>query len=181
MNDVRLIRGKLGTVGHHDGRSCVRMKKGDRGATLYGRAMKIATTIFVQRSPFFLGLDDNVLQLGDAVCAKLEILADNGSRLLAERRLLHSDLTDGLSEFVISLSISEAKKLEYRVQTTGQVALWMADHVCVGTSPAIRPRPFPKGCHERNWENERELLDGYLRNISGLIHVGANYGQERRY
>jgi FkbM family methyltransferase len=31
------------------------------------------------------------------------------------------------------------------------------------------------------WLNEVEFLDGYLRNVPGLIHVGANHGQEREF
>jgi FkbM family methyltransferase len=39
----------------------------------------------------------------------------------------------------------------------------------------------PLNAETREWLNEREFLDGYLRNVTGLIHIGANYGQERRY
>jgi FkbM family methyltransferase len=33
----------------------------------------------------------------------------------------------------------------------------------------------------RGWRNEKEFLDGFLRNVSGVIHVGANWGQERQF
>jgi len=33
----------------------------------------------------------------------------------------------------------------------------------------------------KDWFNEVEFLDGHLRNVTGIIHVGANTGQEREF
>ena len=43
------------------------------------------------------------------------------------------------------------------------------------------PRRILRRLFRRKWINEAEFLDGYLRNVSGLIHVGANHGQERDF
>ena len=179
MEDIKLIHGTLGIVENHGGRSCLITQKGQRGAVVFGPYEDRSRDRYIVE--FFVGLADEIAPLGDAVCAKLEILTDSGSRLLAERRVLCSELTSGLTGFAISIDLGEAKKLEYRVETTGQVSLRTADHVRVSKAAGQRRRPFAKASLERSWENERELLDGYLRNISGVIHVGANYGQERRY
>ena len=54
------------------------------------------------------------------------------------------------------------------------------------TITALRDELYkPKGRMARalykRWENEIEFLDGYLRNVTGIIHVGANTGQEREF
>ncbi len=43
------------------------------------------------------------------------------------------------------------------------------------------PRRLLRRMFRREWRNEAEYLDGYLRNVSGIIHVGANHGQERAF
>ena len=43
------------------------------------------------------------------------------------------------------------------------------------------PRRLLQRLFRREWYHEAEFLDGYLRNVSGIIHVGANHGQERDF
>jgi FkbM family methyltransferase len=175
---VQLLHGILGTPQTIDGQTCIVTAKSDYGVIVYGPYEDRAPGRYEVR--YSLGLADDTHPLGDSVCAKIELLTKGGTRMIAEKYLLFSDLKPGLSHHSMTFNLPEPRKLEYRVQSMGQVPLNIADNVTVAAlAPA--PPPSPYGSQQRAWENEREFLDGYLRNVSGLIHVGANHGQERRY
>ena len=115
------------------------------------------------------------------MCLRLDVATNTGLSQQAERFVRFAELGTEFKEFRLSFVLREDRRIEYRAFSSGQVALHVGCEVSVEraeVSPTKRPK---RGSLERAWENEREFLDGYLRNVSGVIHVGANTGQERRY
>lgn len=87
----------------------------------------------------------------------------------------------GLGSFSLEFDLPEETKCEFRIFGTGQVGLIASRIPRVGMLGEPFLPPVRPGSVEREWDNEAEFLDGYLRNISGIIHVGANSGQEREH
>ena len=178
MTIARLIHGSFGKPGSIDGADCLTAERQHRGTLVYGPYEEVGPGHY--RVTFQLGGAENNATMGDPVCAVIDVATNNGLSLLAEKRLLVSDLRNGLGSVSLDFIVREPRCLEYRVHSTGQVALNVVAEVVV--EPASSRNQIPRrGSPEREWSNEREFLDGFLRNISGLIHVGANLGQERRY
>lgn len=130
---------------------------------------------------FSLALAEASAPLGDPVCAVLDIVAKQGASVLARRYLLHSQLTTEPTTVSLMFDLVEPRTLEYRVWTTDKAPLVVSCVARVTRLSDAHRLTGPRTAQEQRWENEREFLDGYLRNVSGLIHVGANLGQERRY
>ena len=178
MSKVRLIDGGLGDPVMIDREGCVLVGRGREGVALYGP--------YEERPPgdyrvgIRLGLADGERPRGNAICAVIDIVTNDGQSLIAKRHLLFSHLDTGLDAIELPFTLHEPRVLEYRIHSTGQAALTISTAVEVELVHAP-PGKDVRGSRERAWENEREFLDGYLRNISGVIHVGANLGQERRY
>lgn len=177
---VALTAGILGRRCRTDQGRCVTTRRGEVGTILYGPYEWRPAGRY--RVSFGLGLAaDGVAPVGDAVCARLDVVTGDGAVLLAECFVLFSQLGPGIAVIELPFRLTEPRRVEYRVHGTGQVALDVMEEVeVVALADALPPRPA-RGSRERGWENEREFLDGYLRNISGVIHIGANLGQERRY
>ena len=119
--------------------------------------------------------------MGDPVVAVIDVLANRGHTLLNETYLLYSRLGGGFTKFTLEFDVQERRSIEYRVHATGKTGIVCSDRVSLerlGDSARIAK---PLSAQQIVWRNEREFLDGYLRNVQGLIHVGANMGQERRY
>jgi FkbM family methyltransferase len=179
MTSIQLIRGSFGDDHAVGERACVTTRRTDHGVVMYGP--------YEMRQPggwrvtFSIGLADEAKPSDNPICAHVEVLTNEGRSLIAERRILFSELTHDLSSFELTFVLTEPRPLEYRIQTYGQVSITMAKDVEVRSLDQLPAPPAPRGSQTRAWEYEREFLDGYLRNVSGLIHVGANYGQERRY
>ena len=161
------------------GQPYVTTRRGESGIVLFGPYDERPAGRY--RVRFRLGLADAVAPLGDAVCAKIEVTTDQGHVSFGERFVRFAELSDTLATFEIDCRLIEPRTLEYRIHSTGQVMLRSGLDVGVESLDAADTAVAPRGSQERAWANESELLDGYLRNISGLIHIGANLGQERRY
>ncbi len=179
MTTTRLIRGSFGVDVSVEGRTCVQTDASDRGVVMYGPYEERDAGAY--QVEFGIGLADATAPLEDPICVHIEVMTNDGRHLITERRILFSELTQGNAPFVLKFGLTEARRLEYRVQANGQVPLLVAQDVEVTALPEARTTVSPKGSQHRAWEYEREFLDGYLRNVSGVVHIGANYGQERRY
>ena len=119
-------------------------------------------------------------RLGDFICATLDVVAGNGSIVLARRQVRKAELEARPGAFVLEFDLATARKLEYRVATTGQAKISTSAVVEVSHAPVPSPSyAARRSQNERTWDNEAGYLDGYLRNMTGLIHIGANVGQER--
>jgi len=179
MADVRLISGMLGIPQVVSRKACRATEQGEAGTILYGPYEERPAGRY--RVEFDVGLADETLPVGDPVCVTIDAVANEGRSLLAERFVLHSQLGAGLHPVAIEFTLRAARKLEYRVHGSGQVPLIVSDTVRVTPVPEPAPPWTASTARQGAWENEREFLDGYLRNVSGLIHIGANLGQERRF
>jgi FkbM family methyltransferase len=179
MADVRIFSGILGTPQIVNRKACLVTSKGVSGTIMYGPYEKRSAGRY--RVEFELGLADASDALGNPVCVAVDVSTNEGDTRIAEQLLLHSQLGQGLHPVAIEFTLREPRMLEYRVHSTGQVPLIVSDTVRVTEVAEPALPQGPSTAEQRVWENEREFLDGYLRNVSGLIHVGANLGQERRY
>ena len=176
---VRLIAGMLGQAQDGVGQDCIETRPGEKGAVVYGPYGELPAGRY--RVTFEIGLADGTAPLGDAVCASIDVVTGDGIVKIAERYIAFTELAEGKRRFSLVFELQEPRRVEYRVHSTGQVALSVRQDVDLerlAPQDVRRPR---RGSRERAWENEREFLDGYLRDISGVILVGANLGQERRY
>lgn len=179
MQAVRLVHGSHAKAAMIDGRSCFKTGQGESGAIMYGP--------YEEKQPgryqveFEIGLLDDTPPVGDPTCFLIDVKANHGSSLLVEKYLLHSHLSKGLASFKLEFDLEEARQLEYRIFSTGQVPVCCSEEVRVSYIGVQSKLARPRTSDQQVYLNEREFLDGYLRNVSGLIHVGANLGQERRY
>ena len=174
-----LTPGILGKATNIAGSPCVTTARGEVGIVLFGPYDDRPAGRYT--ASFRIGLADDVEPLGDSVCARLEVVTGSGHVLFAERLVRFAELTQGLVLFQLDFRTLEPRSLEYRIHSTGQVTLNCALEVEVQPLAVETAPKAAHGTRARAWENEREFLDGYLRNISGVIHIGANLGQERRY
>ena len=179
MERVTLIRGAIGVARQIESDACVAVQRGQAGTTVFGPYQQRGAGAYTVR--FKLGLADDVPPLGDSICARIDVVTNDGATLIVERFVLFSELRDELDGFELAFTLGEPRCIEYRVISTGQVALNVCEVVEIASASHRSRARCSRGSRERAWENEREFLDGYLRNISGVIHVGANLGQERRY
>jgi FkbM family methyltransferase len=175
MTIIRLIPGM--DLSRSD-ENAFRSETGPKRAVMYGPYENRAPGHY--KVSFAVGLDDTV-PLGDPVCCILDVSTNEGTTTLVERFVLHSQLTRDLTTIDVEFDLPEPRNLEYRVITTGKVPLVVSSSVQVERLGDRKGPAGEKTAQERAWQNEREFLDGYLRNVTGLIHVGANLGQERRY
>jgi FkbM family methyltransferase len=168
----------IGEVQEVDGRSCIVSRRGEVGHLLYGA--KELTPSGRYRIDFDLALVDALDRPGDPVCVTLDVAVRGGQRIVSERFLTLSELDKEFQRFTLDIEIADDRWLEYRVATTGQVEFAVAAPPGItrlgdASNRSVRRRP-----EDRAWDNEAEFLDGFLRNVSGLIHIGANIGQERQ-
>ena len=191
---VRLTTGAMGARADVGDWEAVVSRAGEEGVLLYGPYEERGRGAYVVN--FQVAATQHPEVLGDPICLTLDVVANNGLTILAERRLLLSELSQaelsqaelsqaelsqGPSTISLPFRLHERRVVEYRVRSSGQIGLQASCDVVVQARPGTRPPPTGLDSRERAWRNEREFLDGYLRNVSGLIHVGANLGQERRY
>jgi FkbM family methyltransferase len=174
-----LLSDALGHRVQLDNQEGIVSRPGEYGHLLYGPYEPLPSGRY--QVEFQIGLDEIPPgRLGDFICATLDVAANTGATILAQRQIRRAELSSHMNSITISFSLSAPRALEYRVLTNGQAG------IVVGASPTITrladepPKAAPRGSLERAWDNEREFLDGYLRNVSGVIHIGANTGQERR-
>lgn len=161
-----------------DGRACVRRGAGQEGFLLYGPYENRDAGLY--NAEFYLHAESSDSVLGDPIIASVQVVSNRGRCILAEQRVLLSHLAGTRCRISLKFALHEPREIEYRVISSGQVTLLAEKDVFV--SPVRRAPHVPSATSEdRIWKNEREFLDGYLRNVTGVIHVGANTGQERRY
>lgn len=179
MIDYKLAHSGLGHQADFEGRPYVTTDIGERGVVVYGPYVELE--IGRWEVDFSIALADNDQPVGDPISAQIEVVANGGRTLLLERRIIHSELSTNFRTFTLPFEVKAVRSLEFRVQTNAQNRLIISQEVQVRRLSGDKVSPAQRGSQKRAWEFEREYLDGYLRNISGVIHVGANYGQERRY
>ena len=178
MDVVSLEPGTLGRTTAELGGKRVLTNRKDKGIVVFGP--------YESRSPgaysatFNIRLADYEPPLGDPVCLHVDVAAEEGRVIVREKFVLLSQLTKSAT-VTLDFDLHETRSLEYRVWTNGQVALDISTVAEIRKTGDLDRIAKPLLAHEVEWRNEREFLDGYLRNITGLIHIGANLGQERRY
>ena len=119
-------------------------------------------------------------RLGDFICAVVDVVANDGSVVLARRQIRRAQLEAGNALFTLEFELAAPRVVEYRLATTGQAKISVAREVRVASRPTpSRSLVIKPNAQERAWDNEAAFLDGYLRNVTGVIHIGANTGQER--
>ena len=171
----------MGEVRRVSGVDCLVATRGESGHMIYGPYEPRPAGAY--RIEFDLALVEAPSGAVDPVAAIIDVAFNSGQAIAAERHLTVSEMPRQLGAVSLEFSIAEPQELEYRVKSTGQARLAVSGSPRLTLLEAGRPRPpvWRPGSNERIWDNESEFLDGYLRNISGLVHVGANLGQEREY
>lgn len=178
MAVIHLTVGELGRGSREDGVTWAVTDRKAQGIVVYGPYKTQPAGRYVAR--FEAKIAGAELPFGDPVCLHLDVMANQGATKLAESFVTLSRLAEpGALDVVFELH--EPRALEYRVWTEGQVALKTSTQVEVERLGELHRLAAPLTPQQAAWRNEREFLDGYLRNVPGLIHVGANLGQERRY
>lgn len=176
---VKLREGMLGARTRMGSVECITTRPGEQGAIFYGPYEMRSSGFY--SVDFELALAATPETTGDPVCVIVDVVANQGTSRLAEQRLLLSDLKLEMQRFTLTFQVHELRELEYRIRSSGPAAITAQGDARVTRLGDLPGLPSAMGSSERAWENEREFLDGYLRNISGVVHVGANLGQERRY
>ena len=178
-NTGTLFSNVLGSTIQSQGRECIVSREHDVGHLLYGATdrrepgrYRVAFEIAMSGSP----------RETDPICAMLDVVANSGKTSFGERFIKSSELGATLRTLSLDVVVREARSLEYRVFATGKVGLVVDGCPTITKlSDIVDATPSVRDSQIRKWENEAEFLDGYLRNISGIVHVGANIGQEREY
>ena len=119
-------------------------------------------------------------RVGDFICGVADVVANSGRSILAQRQFRLAELDHEFRTIALEFTLAEPRNVEYRVLANAQAALAVDADVILTPLAAKKRDRVANGSAEREWENESEFLDGYLRNVTGLIHIGANTGQERR-
>jgi FkbM family methyltransferase len=176
---VRLMKGSFATPADIAGQRCVIVPRNAPGAAVFGPYEDRPAGRY--RVTFQVALADDERPVGDPVACIIDVQTNSGTTLFAERHILYSQLAGEFASFSLEIRLQEPRPLEYRVISSGPVALAISDEVDVSPISEVS-RPIDASPEQRRvWQNESEFLDGYLRNVTGLIHVGANIGQERLY
>jgi FkbM family methyltransferase len=164
-----------------DNNDCIVSRPGERGYLVYGPYELRHPGRY--RVEFRIALADAPIHDRNPLCAKIDVCTNTGQSIVTESSLLQSDLTREFAILQLEFALQEPRELEYRVFSTGHVGLVVSSTLRVTQLSSGRSLPHvrPTEGITRRWENESEFLDGYLRNVSGLIHVGASIGQEREY
>ncbi len=178
MTLVTLTPGALGTKTTHNGKPYVVTNRKDRGITVFGPYETRPAGRYTVR--FDVSSSDHESLMGDPVCLHVDIVTNEGNTIIREKFVTVSQLSDA-SNLTVGFELHEPRAVEYRVWTEGQIALTICAEVNVERTGDISRLAVLRSPEQVEWQNEREFLDGYLRNVTGLIHVGANLGQERRY
>ncbi len=179
MNEITLLRGSAVMAQLVGGSESLVMPAGPAGTVAFGP--------YEDRKPgryrveFEVGRVPGEWPIGDPIVATIDVVANRGVTLLSEARLLFSHLSEGLTKFSLEFDLQEKRSIEYRVMASGKASLCCSERVRVERLGDTSRLAKPTTLEQSAWRNEREFLDGYLRNVKGLIHVGANMGQERRY
>ena len=178
MGSARLQVSDGGRDAIVDGEDCARSAVGPEAFIARGPHERRNAGQFI--AEFMVRVAGRPDVLGDLLVALLQVATNGGATIIREERLLLSHLDETFTRFSVPFTLHEARDVEYRVYTTGQVELLA--RLQVEIHKQRRSGYPPVACAiDREWKNEREYLDGYLRNVTGVIHVGANTGQERRY
>ena len=178
MTLVNLEPGTLGSRFSSDEKQWVVTSRKDFGIVVFGPYESRPSGRYVAR--FNIQCADDELPIGDPVCVHLDVVTNQGRSKICEKFVTLSQLCD-TSNLTITFDLHESRQLEYRVWTNAQVALKVITEIDVERVGDLSRLATSLTPDEVEWRNEREFLDGYLRNVTGLIHVGANLGQERRY
>ena len=116
----------LGTPLETEGRSYIKTQAGKMGHAIYGP--------YEFREPgsysvdFHLELTERPGRSQDPVCAILDVVRNAGNDVLASRSIKLSDLREGRTRFSLNFVLNDRAKLEYRVWTSGAVALNIDAH-----------------------------------------------------
>jgi FkbM family methyltransferase len=115
----------IGAASTEDGRSVLITERGKKGHGVYGP--------YEFREPgsyavdFTVGLVEPANGFIDPVCAVVDVVRDAAKEVLAHRRVRLSELQEG-ERFRLSFDLDRRSKLEYRVWTSGAVALRIDEH-----------------------------------------------------
>ena len=173
-----LVSDILGKEINVNGRQCVVSCPHEAGHLIYGPYQMVPEGTYEISFGLALGKVPNS-RIGDFVVATLDVTANPGVHLVAERQLRRSELNDTFQSFTLKFSLPVPRLLEFRVKATGQAGLVVQIAPTINRSADKYRVMVNSDRLARSWDNEREFLDGYLRNVTGLIHIGANTGQER--
>jgi FkbM family methyltransferase len=169
---------KLGVVLTIESRECLVSRPGEVGHLVYGPYEPLSPGRY--KVEYDLALSTSPTQ-HDPICANLDVTGDNGTFVLEQRFVQASELGSQLKTFVLEFTLRHPREVEYRVWSPGQVGLVVGrPRITLLTREIPGPRVKVAAGLEQVWDNESEFFDGYLQNVSGLIHIGANYGQERQ-
>ena len=178
MELVRLEAGILGEKGSLEGKHWIVTSRKDFGIVVFGPYEEKSSGRYMAQ--FYVRSADAESPMGDPVCLHLDVVTNQGRTIISEKFVTVSQLSD-ISSLTVTFDLHETREVEYRVWSNAQIALRVSTEVDVERVSDLSRLAPPLTPNEIEWRNEREFLDGYLRNVTGLIHVGANLGQERRY
>lgn len=98
-----------------------RVVAGDPGHHVYGPYESRPAGVY--RVEYDLALED-VAEGADRVCAVLDVCCDDGTVVLADRRVFLSDLAQDKRAFSVLVELSDIRnRLEYRIYATGEATL----------------------------------------------------------
>lgn len=129
-----MLNGKVGDHRQIDGLAHSYVARGEAGFCLYGP--------YERRDPGLYQVDYHI-QLAedfngkDQVCAILDVAANAGKRILAQRAVLASELRGTNAPVRLHFEVTEPLELEYRVYAAGTVALLIADQADVAPGTAL--------------------------------------------
>ena len=138
-----LVNAAIGRDTEKAGAQLRAFSAGESGHALYGPYAWVTHGVFQVDFEVALGTDKTIRN--DPVCVVLDVVADEGQTLIAERRLRASDLGQGLRTFSLLFVMRRMTRIEHRVAVTGAAA------VLVGCRPVL-PRiagvldEAPEGC-----------------------------------
>jgi FkbM family methyltransferase len=123
----------MGTLTTVEGRSVLLTGKGRSGYAVYGPYDPLSPGHYAVE--FRVALDAAAPDKTDFCCAVLDVATDVGSTIVASRKVMLSQLRDGRNSFVLRFSLAEPHRVEYRIKTTGKIALAIDEHRLVVRLP----------------------------------------------
>ena len=171
----------IGTIDTTSPRSKVIAEPGAEGHMIYGPYEWLEPGRY--RVDYELAAEADFANGADPICATIDVVTGQGTVLVCQRLLRPSDIAEHDGVISLEFELHERREMEYRVRTNGQVRLTANDPdvTQIARFEDRHPVASPLKGAARREANEREFLDGHLRNVTGLVHVGANIGQEREY
>ena len=154
---------------------------GERGHLVWGAHEPHGPGRFIVH--FDVALTDVPFDPGDPICLEIDVTALFGQRSLAYRAITLSELSLKPRTFALEFSLQGTRELEFRILTTGRAGVSVSRLTPLSrlSIELDHGAPLSRDDPRRHWQNEAEFLDGFLRNVTGLIHIGGNIAQERQF